>query len=157
MTPTFNFFLFRKIILFSSLNSFRGLALLSPCELTHSFIRKSLPRFQEYLHLQLERTSFEPVFRGLRVPYQRCNMFLPMSRPPFERVSRSPLPSAAFQSQMRRAVLFQLKVSRFSHWSKLTNERETHSSSPHVDTRSTSCHHVPLDPTPAHTDRSEHR
>ena len=62
---------------------------MSPCELILLFIRKSLPRFREYipLHLQLERASFEPVFCGLRVPYQRCNMLNFCLRPP----PRSPL------------------------------------------------------------------
>lgn len=44
--PHVKCFLFRKIILFS-FNSFRGLALLSPCEPTF-VTRKSLPRFPEH-------------------------------------------------------------------------------------------------------------
>jgi len=56
------------------------------CPLASStLIRKSLPRFREHttLHLQLERTSFELAFCGLRIPYQRCNItFCPSNTHP---------------------------------------------------------------------------
>ena len=48
---TLSYFRFRQTIFF--LNSFRGFALLSPCELVLPFIRKSLPRFLEYTILHL--------------------------------------------------------------------------------------------------------